>query len=220
MQILEILEQLMVPNRDNGSSFTDTQRIDKIKRLLWNSPYRCVNSAGLFFLFASKPLEELENPVLISSHIDCVESITRFFVEDAGEDLLLGTFDNGITNAAATFLMLEGKLPENVIIAFTGDEEDESRGARQVVRYLEGLQRTPVATIVLDVTDMGWEQAAPFTVENNFFSIDLGEKVVEHGYYSVVKLTLNITANQVICPGYCAFTYILPEDYVKEPDAQ
>ena len=48
----------------------------------------------------------------------------------------------------------------------------------------------------------------------------LGEKVVEHGYYSVVNLTLNITANQVICPGYCAFTYILPEDYDKEQEAE
>lgn len=178
MQVFEILEQLMVPNRDNGSTFTDTRRIDRIKKLLWDSPYRCVNSAGLFFLFAAKPLEDLEAPVLISSHIDCVESITRFFAEDAGEDLLLGTFDNGITNAAVTALMLEGSLPENVVIAFTGDEEDDSQGAQQVVRYLEGLQKTPVATIVLDVTDMGWEQAAPFTVENNFFSPELGKKVV------------------------------------------
>ena len=41
----------------------------------------------------------------------------------------------------------------------------------------------------------------------------LGEKVVQRSYYSVVDSDLNVTANQVISPGYCAFTYIIPEDY-------
>ena len=44
----------------------------------------------------------------------------------------------------------------------------------------------------------------------------LGEKVVSHGYYPEAKSNLNITANQVISPGYCAFTYIVREDYDAE----
>jgi diguanylate cyclase (GGDEF)-like protein len=44
----------------------------------------------------------------------------------------------------------------------------------------------------------------------------LGEKVVAHGYYPEAKSELNITVNQVISPGYCAFTYIVPEDFDAE----
>jgi hypothetical protein len=46
----------------------------------------------------------------------------------------------------------------------------------------------------------------------------LGEKVVEHGFFDVVHRHLNITANQVISPGYCAFTYIVPDDYAPYED--
>ncbi len=57
----------------------------------------------------------------------------------------------------------------------------------------------------------------PEWYEYAYRSAILGEKVVEqHNYFPVVNSVLNITANQVISPGYCAFTYIVPEDYVNE----
>lgn len=176
MDFLELLERLSVPNRDNGVRFTETDRFDAINALLWNSRYRRINPDGLFFLYAAKPLDEICDPVLISSHIDCV--MPRLFSREQDQDLLLGTYDNSITNAGILWLMLENALPDNVLVAFTGDEERSSHGAAQLVRYLTDQNKKPAVTLVLDVTDMGWEDGADFTVENNFWSDGLGHRVV------------------------------------------
>ena len=56
----------------------------------------------------------------------------------------------------------------------------------------------------------------PEWYEYAYRSAILGEKVVEQrNYFKVVSSVLNVTANQVISPGYCAFTYIVPDDYVN-----
>lgn len=178
VDFFDILKAVSLPNRDNREVFTNTQRIDKINNLLWDSKYKRVNSAGLFFMYAKKRIEEIENPVLISSHIDCVSEITKFFAEEVCEDKLFGTFDNAITNAAVAYLMVNDMLADNVIVAFTGDEECGSKGARHVARYLEAINKIPIATIILDVTDMGWKRGCDFTIENNFFAIPLGEKII------------------------------------------
>ncbi len=176
MKFFEILEEIMLPSHDNGEVFTNTQRIEKIDALLKNSKYRQVNCSGLFYLYAAKPLSEIHDPILVSTHIDCV--MTEFFTKEKGEDLILGTYDNCITNAAIVSLMLRGNLPDDVLIAFTGDEEDDSNGATQLVEFLSGRKQIPAVTIVLDVTDMGWGNNAPFTVENNFWEDNLGRNII------------------------------------------
>ena len=179
MSVFSILQYISVPNRDDGSHFTDTQRIEKITSLLWNTRYRRCNPDGLFFLFSVKPIEEMYNPVLISSHIDCVPEMTRLFAQDYNESLLSGTFDNSITNAAVLHLMVNGQLNDDVIVAFTGDEEQDSTGAVQTILYLTERSIRPRATIILDVTDMGWDSGSLFTLENNFWGEELGRKVVD-----------------------------------------
>lgn len=179
MDFYSLLQHIMVPNRDNGRCFTDTQRIEKIDSLLWNTGYRRCNPDGLFFLYSKRPVEEISEPVLISSHIDCVPQMTELFAKDYNEEYVDGTFDNCITNAAILFLMLNEQLNDDVIVAFTGDEECNSNGASQLVNYLSKKHIAPRATIILDVTDMGWENGASFTVENNFWSDELGKRVIE-----------------------------------------
>lgn len=178
MDFFEILEAVMVPNRDDGRRFTCTERIERIDGLLWNSKYRRVDPDGLYLLYAAKPLEQIERPVVLSSHIDCVPAMTRLFSEEAGEGLIRGTYDNGITNAAVLALMLDGRLPDNVLVAFTGDEERDSNGAVQLMRRLTERGKRPSMVAVLDVTDMGWTEGADFTVENNFWTDDQGRTVI------------------------------------------
>ena len=178
--LFTILGRVMRICRDNGRQFTDTGRLDEIQRLLWNSPYRRINPQGLFHLYAVRPLDRIPRPVvLVTSHADCSPGISRCFCEDAGEDLLRGTFDNAATNAAMVSLMLEGTLPENVLVTFTGDEEMSSHGITETVRYLRSKRIGIDLAVVLDVTDMGWEEHAGFTVENNFWDDSRGARVIE-----------------------------------------
>ena len=171
----EILSSLAVTNYDNGYEFTKTDRLDAIAQILSNTRYRKVNTNGLFHLYALDGMIP-KKAVLISTHIDCVKDITKCFAEDYGIELLRGTFDNLITNAVSVSLMLETKLRENVLIAFTGDEEDDATGARDVTAFLRS-KGCDFSTIVLDVTNMGYEDAH-FTVENNFWEDELGKAII------------------------------------------
>ena len=179
-RVLSVLKRIMRLCRDDGEIFTVTDRLDEIQSLLSGSPYGLVNAGGLFRLFAKSPLKEIEGPViLVSTHVDCEAGISRCFCEDAGDDLIKGTLDNAATNAAIVFLMQEGALPDNVLVAFTGDEERGSRGASETVEYLRSIGLTVEMAVVLDVTYMGWDEGADFTVENNFWQEVQGRCVIE-----------------------------------------
>lgn len=179
LEFWDILSKVTVMSRDNGKKFTDESRINAINSLLWNSKYRRINSQGLFLLFSQKPVEEIKNPVVISTHIDCEEHITECFTRFEDDDYIRGTYDNAITNAAVIYNMLYGNLYDDVIVAFTGDEEENSKGAVQVVKYLNEKNITPHAVIVLDVTYCGWKEKMDFTIENNFWDNDFGGNIID-----------------------------------------
>ena len=181
MNPLEILSAVSLINKDNGKRFTKTLRLDKITSLLCNTEYRRVNADGLFHLYATKPIHYFSgnNVIVVSSHVDCEENITACFSEEQKDGMLIGTFDNAITNAATLALMMEGALPDNILIAFTGDEEREQHGARDLYCFLSDNRISIAQVFVLDVTDMGWEQQVDFTVENNFWNNALGKRIIE-----------------------------------------
>ncbi len=173
----QILNKICVMNRDNGKKFVCWDRLDAIAEILWDSKYRRINPQGLFHLYAKKPIDKIRDRlIVISTHIDVQKKISKCFsiVQD---DKMLGTYDNAITNAAVLSLMIENCLPDNVMIAFTGDEERGSFGARQLAKYFKKLEKKPLI-IVLDVTDMGWREKDYFTIENNFWSKEIGKVVI------------------------------------------
>ena len=175
-----ILGQIMRLCRDDGRHFTNTGRLDEIQRILWNSRYRRVNPLGLFHLYAARPLDQIEGPVvLVSSHVDCAAGISHCFCEEAGDNLLRGTFDNAATNAAILSLMQDDSLPDCILVAFTGDEEEDSRGISETVRFLRARHIDIDLAVVLDVTGLGWNEHAGFTIENNFWDGSRGSKVIE-----------------------------------------
>lgn len=177
--VYSILKRVTCMCRDDGKRFTDTLRLDEINQVLSGSVYRLAEQQGLFRLFAKRPLEEIKGPVvLVSSHVDCEEDINECFCKELDDVYLKGTFDNAATNAAVLSVMLEGSLPDNVLVAFTGDEEKDSLGAIKTVEYLRSRKLSIGLAVVLDVTNMGWDEEADFTVENNFWREGQGKRII------------------------------------------
>ena len=181
MDLMEMLSKVSVLNKDNKKRFTVTDRLDVISKLLWDTEYRRINADGLFNLYAKKPLEYMKdkNVFVVSTHVDCEKNITRCFSEDLGNGLLKGTYDNSLTNTAILSLMLSDSLPDNVLVAFTGDEEETSEGANNLIRFLRDNQLKAKFIFVLDVTDMAWNEQADFTIENDLWNDDcLGRRII------------------------------------------
>lgn len=181
MELSVILEQLSVINRDNGRKFTQTDRLDAVSSLLWDSKYRRVNSDGLFNLYSQKPLDYFKDKkvLVVSSHVDCENEISKCFTSIETDEMMRGTYDNAITNAAIVSAMLSDELPDEILVAFTGDEEISSKGAKHLLKFLQSKKINIHAILVLDVTDMGWNENADFTIENNFWNKSVGQKAIQ-----------------------------------------
>ena len=174
-----LLRAVTVDCRDNGEAFTVTDRVAVIEHVLGKTDYKLIARQPLVLLYAKRELHEGDRVLLISSHIDCVFS--NCFCSDNG-DCMCGTFDNSFTNAALLWNMLNNTLPDNVVVAFTGDEERDSQGAVQAVVALGQSGCEVSAALVLDVTNEGWENGALFTLEN-----DLGVDILT-GYNIISSL--------------------------------
>ena len=178
--LINTLKHVCVLNRDNGTVFTNTERLDSISALLRQSPYKRIETKGLFHLYSKKPICEINGPVVIvSSHVDCERNITKCFFSYVNDDMLLGTFDNAITNAAIVYLMQSCRLPENVLIAFTGDEEENGRGAADMIRFIKKNRLKVLNVFVLDVTEEGWKNETDFTIENDFWDESFGARIIK-----------------------------------------
>ncbi len=164
-EFFDILQSVTVDCKDNGECFTVTDRVAAVERMLEKTGYKLISRQPLALLYAKHPLHEGDRVLLISSHIDCVYS--RCFCADEG-GCLRGTFDNSFTNATVLWAMINNALPDNVVVAFTGNEESDSQGAVQTVVALGQMGCAVAAALVLDVTNEGWESGALFTLENDF----------------------------------------------------
>ncbi|MBQ2289491.1 MAG: hypothetical protein II249_02340, partial [Bacteroidaceae bacterium] len=169
-RFIELLNAVTVDCKDNGKEFVKDDRISVIERLLDGSAYKVVAREPLALVYAKRDVCEGDSVVVVSSHVDCLYS--SCFCNDEG-DFLRGTFDNSFGNAAILWQMLAGILPDNVVVAFTGDEERDSRGAVQTLLALGKMQCAVDFALVLDVTNVGWECGANVTLEN-----DLGVDII------------------------------------------
>lgn len=164
----DFLDCVNVASKDNGKTFTDTTRLDNIEKELRdaNSLWKICGTGPLFRLYGGQQSAPSDGCVVISSHADSTfENHIYSLLKESKE--LQGTFDNSITNAVLLQLMLQDLLPRDVLVAFTGDEENESEGAASVIKYLENIKAKPSCVMVLDVTDNSYYDF-PFTIENWF----------------------------------------------------
>jgi len=166
------LDNLTVRNTDDGKKFIDTSRLDRIERELKDSPYRYCEKGKLFHAYARVPFEKLDQDVIvITSHVDFKRGTEKCFAK-VESDVMVGTFDNSITNAAILSLMKEDPLPRNTVVVFTGDEEEGSGGAKEFARLIRKKWKKHMKAIVLDVTSDGLGADASFTIENGCFTND------------------------------------------------
>lgn len=178
MAYTDLINLLTVDCKDDGEKFTTTDRIQVIQSLLKESSYQLVYEGNTSFVYAKLDFFSQPDPVLVSSHIDCVYQ--SCFVSDIDADHWLGTFDNSATNAVIIDLMLADKLSPSVAIAFTGDEEVDSRGAREVMHYLHSKDIYIRRAFVLDVSNEGYKDEAVFSIENDRgFDILTGYQLIQ-----------------------------------------
>jgi hypothetical protein len=167
--LADVLRAVNVPSADDGRRFTRPDRRRAIARLLDSSPWRPLHHGRLADVYAHGRLRATDRLLLLSCHIDSL--YRKHFARRLSRRELVGTFDNAICNAVLVDLMLRDRLPPNALVAFTGDEEQDSRGAAETIRF---LRRSPrelwprlELVIVLDVTSVAYARRS-FTIENAF----------------------------------------------------
>lgn len=151
--------------KDDGEKFTVTSRLDTISDMLAESEWNLIAKGNLCHIYGRDELQADQEIIIISSHVDCVYSRPHYEAEE--ENFIRGTFDNALTNAAVLKMMIENQLPKGVIVAFTGDEERHSSGAKEVVKFLSEAGCYVRFIVVTDVTNVGWEHGLSFTIEND-----------------------------------------------------
>jgi len=170
---LYCLQEMQRLCHDNGEKFTEADKLDRIRYLLETKSAKISYQelqGKLVRLYSKGPLHSIprNNVLVLSTHVDFVKNIKHPFVElSATDNVLHGTFDNSATNAAALYLMLSGALPDNVIVAFTGNEESGMRGAAELDEFLTSQLEVSPFYLVLDVTDIGFKKKQ-FSIENTF----------------------------------------------------
>ncbi len=204
---LELVQSIAKVNYDDRTNFVRRDRLDAIAEKLIGTNWKKVNETGLFDLYAQNG-QIPENAVVISTHADCVDAITECFAKEVEGNCWLGTFDNLITNAMALILMLENRLNSNVVVAFTGDEEHGSNGAAEVAEFLRGKGCT-LDAIVLDVTPMGFDENAYFSIENNFWDDKFGKIVIDAAKSADCKWTF-VPSNVDEIPDYVPADSVIP----------
>lgn len=192
-----ILSKLAVMCRSNKHTFTVDDRIKVIREELKDTEFNEISpNDSIFSMWAQDELEYLpENIVLISSHVDVVPGITECSSILREDGLYSGTYDNLSTNAAMTILMKEFFIPENVVFAFTGDEETgRCNGAKSAVEYLLSAGKK-VTCIALDVTYEGFYENRLYSIENC-----TAPKIYEERFLNKVALTaINSEKEQSFC---------------------
>lgn len=170
--MMNLVKEMQTPCRSNGRFFTQDGRLRTIRRITESTPYALYkgNLCNVYTKVPVNDLQKLGEITLISSHVDTVPH-NLFSIVDEEQRLMKGTYDNTITNAACVYLMLHGDLPENVVFAFTGDEETGGcRGAKETMEFLKRFEISSDRTSVLalDVTYEGYEQKCAFSLENMY----------------------------------------------------
>lgn len=158
-----ILAQIAVRGEDDGERFTNTARVDAIAECLKGSGWRLFHDGSLARIYAHHGFNQSKPAVVVSSHVDMVAD---HCYADCDGKLWKGSFDNLITNAVAVACMKADAFAPNVLVAFTGDEEEESGGADEVAETLEARGVAVKFAVVTDVTSEGWAEGKSFTIEN------------------------------------------------------
>ena len=161
--VRQVLGRITVRGEDDGEHFTNQARTNAIAECLAGSAWRLFHDGCLAKIYAQCEFDPAKPAVVISTHVDMVA--LRCYANCEGE-VWKGSFDNLVTNAVVVACMLGNAFDSNVMVAFTGDEEEDLGGADEVAETLgrKGIQVDFV--VVTDVTSEEWDDGKAFTIEN------------------------------------------------------
>lgn len=188
----EILTAINLSCESNEYRFFETEKLDAIKALLANSSYQLTENP-IFLLYKHVNFNHTKPMILISCHIDSV--CEAHFNRELNANEWVGSFDNSACNAATLLLMLENALNPQVVISFTGDEEESGNGAIQTARYFRSTPQAGFLDLVLtlDVTNLRYGH--PLTIENLFVPEDLTQHQLKFKKPKFVKYLKTILTN-------------------------
>ncbi len=174
--MLNILKRVNIHSKDNGLEFIVKDRRNEIIKILEGSDWSQVIDDGFLLIYNNRYDSSNENTILISCHIDSVFNEGDYFIKESDDGKITGTLDNTGSIAILLDTMLSGKLPINVFVSFTGDEEEDSRGAILTAEYLrdekpEVWERLGVV-ITLDVSNKNEDR--DLSIENFFIEEEPG----------------------------------------------
>lgn len=156
----DILNTIKYPARSNKEGFYETKKLDVIEAYVEKIPnYSLLHKGKNSYIFGKKTPGKDDDVILVSSHSDIVKQITQVSSEhDADNHFFKGTYDNLGTNAALIYLMITNNLPENIVFAFTADEETgRCNGAAEAIDVINNWTgKDPHLCVALDVTDEGF----------------------------------------------------------------
>ncbi len=166
--LAQLISLVTVASADDGETFTKVERLNVIRALLRRSRYRCWANLPLAKLYAHQRFDPTQPFVLVSCHIDALYKRRWYYVKWR-KNTVRGTFDNSVCNALLVYAMLADRLPHQVLIAFTGDEERDQEGVEQAIDHLriDGAYWNLELVVTLDVTEEAYRTHG-LTVENVF----------------------------------------------------
>ncbi len=203
--------ELTLPCEDNGIRWTRRERLDAIASALNGTAYSLLGKSELAFVYRHSGYSRKKPTILVSTHVDSLYG--QYFARKVGAEIH-GTFDNSATNGVVVELMRQGSLPPQVLVAFTGDEEENSRGADQTVEILSqgGLFSMLELVMVLDLTEEAYGQAA-FTLENLFVESNQAEALLRFSGKRDLKSYLTTILKDDACPGIKKTTSSKPSSH-------
>ena len=152
--------------------FTETEKLEAIEKELEGSAFKRVKSTDNHFsLWAQTTFRNCDKtkPIfLVTSHADNVSAITTPSSKVSKDGWFYhGTYDNLGTNAASVILMKEHKMPDNILFAFTANEENgKCTGLKHIVEQLWNSGYEKICGIALDVTYEGFDEGYLYSLEN------------------------------------------------------
>jgi len=166
--ILYYITLLNVPCTDNGKKFTDNRRVKQLETIFKRSEYNLIKKASLSRIYEHKNIDRQKPIIVVSCHIDSV--YTNYWNNDLTNGTgacINGTLDNSACVGILAFLMYYDQLPSNVVVAFTGNEEQDGKGAKQVSRYIKKEYKDCNVKLIisLDLTNECYDKAH-YTFEN------------------------------------------------------
>jgi hypothetical protein len=134
--LLHLIQESNKPGQDNGRCFVDPTRRDSIITILRNNPRIELLHKDSYLLMYHTGIAATGDVALISCHIDHPYRQADLFVQEA-DGSISGTLDNSAGIGALLYSLQEYEYGENVIITFTGGEEEGFLGAERTRDFLE-----------------------------------------------------------------------------------